>query len=198
MKKTISVISTILLMTLVIAVLPTDAEARIYNDTLRLHILANSDNSYDQDLKLKLRDKILFKYGNSLKECDNILQAEEKANYLLSAIEEDCELWIAESGYNYDVECKLSEEWYETRNYEGYSLPCGYYASLQIIIGGGKGKNWWCVMYPPLCTYLATEEAPSDDGLINYTKEELFLIKGQGYNIKFKGLELISQFFSKK
>ena len=92
----------------------------------------------------------------------------------------------------------MSEEWYDTRVYEGFALPEGIYSSLRVIIGDGAGKNWWCVMYPPLCTSLAVEKAPSDDGIINYTKEELSLIEGKGYNIKFKGLELLSKLFSKK
>ena len=92
---------------------------------------------------------------------------------------------------------KLGEEWYETRDYDGFSLPCGYYTSLRILIGEGEGKNWWCVMYPPLCTELASESAPADDGLIDYTKEEMILISSGKYNIKFKILEDLSRVFAK-
>ena len=198
MKKTFTAMLILLFATLTIAVLPTDAEARIYDDTLRLHILANSDEEEDQQLKLKIRDKVLGKYANELKSCENIEEAQVLFKSILKKIEEDCEGWIKDLGYDYAVKCELSEEWYETRDYDNFSLPCGYYKSLRIIIGNGYGKNWWCVMYPPLCTSLATEKAPCDDTIINYTKEELLLIENGGYNIKFKSLEVISKLFSKK
>ncbi|MBO5909079.1 MAG: stage II sporulation protein R [Clostridia bacterium] len=198
MKKTFNAIILLLFLTLTIAVLPTDAEAGIYNDTIRLHILANSDKEEDQQLKLKIRNKVLEKYSNELKYCENIEDAQVLFKSILPQLKKDCEDWVKELGYDYSIRCELSEEWYETRDYESFSLPCGYYKSLRIIIGNGNGKNWWCVMYPPLCTSLATEKAPCDDTLINYTKEEILLIENGGYNIKFKSLELISKLFSKK
>ena len=111
-------------------------------------------------------------------------------------IEKYAEDIIKAAGYGYEVNIKLGEEWYETRDYDGFSLPCGYYTSLRILIGEGEGKNWWCVMYPPLCTELASESAPADDGLIDYTKEEMILISSGKYNIKFKILEDLSRVFA--
>ena len=198
MKKSFTTVLTLLLVTLVIAVFPTDAEARIYNDTFRLHILANSDSKDDQELKIKIRDKLLIKYGDILSDCLDMEHAESLCQSLLPEINDECEEWIRELGYDYSVRCELSREWYETRDYENFSLPQGFYTSLRIIIGEGSGKNWWCVMYPPLCLSLATEDAPGDDTIINYTKEEIHLIEKNGYNIKFKSLELISKLFYKK
>lgn len=198
MKKSLSAVITLLLITIVFASVPTDAEAMIYDDTLRLHILANSDSQEDQDLKLKIRDHILEKYSDNLKNVTDINEAQEKIETLLSSIEEDAEKKIYELGYNYSVQCTLVKEWYETREYESFSLPAGYYTALKIVIGSGEGKNWWCVMYPPLCLSLATEIAPKDDGILNYTKEETYLISSEGYSIKFKSLEIISRLFSKK
>ncbi len=196
-KRIVSAILTTLLATLLLAVLPTEAEAEIYGDTLRLHILANSDSEHDQELKLKIRDKLLIKYGAILKEKASFEEAEGYAALLLPQIEEDVELWVSELGYSYNAKATLSEEWYDTREYEDFTLPSGYYKSLRIIIGDGDGKNWWCVMYPPLCMDIATERAPSDDGVIDYTSEELNLIKSGKYNIKFKILEVVSSIFAK-
>ena len=117
---------------------------------------------------------------------------------ILSDIEKDSMEWISELGYNYSVKATLTEEWYDTREYEDFTLPSGYYYSLRVIIGKGEGKNWWCVMYPPLCTDIATERSPSDDGIIGYSAGEVKLIKNSGYNLKFKSLEIISKLFSKK
>ena len=188
---------TLLIVTMVIGVMPTDAEGEIYDDTLRLHILANSDQSEDQKLKLEIRDRILLKYGKMLKGGESITEAKESVEQLLPEIEEDARVWIGELGYNYDVKASLSVEWYETREYEDFTLPAGYYSSLRIIIGEGKGQNWWCVMYPPLCMEMASESAPRDDGAIDYSKEEIRLITSGKYQVKFKILEELSRAFEK-
>lgn len=188
---------TLLIVTMVIGVMPTDAEGEIYDDTLRLHILANSDQSEDQKLKLEIRDRILLKYGKMLKGGESITEAKESVEQLLPEIEEDARVWIGELGYNYDVKASLSVEWYETREYQDFTLPAGYYSSLRIIIGEGKGQNWWCVMYPPLCMEMASESAPRDDGVIDYSKEEIRLITSGKYQVKFKILEELSRAFEK-
>lgn len=188
---------TMLIVTIVIGVLPTDAEGEIYDDTLRLHILANSDTSEDQALKLEIRDRILQKYGALLKAGSSISEAKESLELLLPEIESDAKRWISELGYNYDANATLGVEWYETREYEDFTLPAGYYSSLRIIIGEGKGQNWWCVMYPPLCMEMASESAPADDGVIDYSKEEIDLITSGKYQVKFKILEELSRTFAK-
>ena len=184
--------------TLIIAAMPTEAEAQIYEDTLRLHILAASDSEEDQALKYEIRDEVLKKYGCELSKASSPENASSLAEELLPEIKKDAAMWVSERGYDYPVSATLTEEWYDTREYEDFTLPAGYYKSLQIIIDGGEGKNWWCVLYPPLCTELATESAPADDGLIDYTKEEVTLIKSGGYNIKFKILEVAARAFRKK
>lgn len=186
----------ILFSTLVIALMPTEAEAEIYEDTLRLHILANSDSEEDQELKLKVRDRLLTEYGEMLKG-ESIGESVGIIDEQLSEIEEDVEEWIREYGYSYDASVTLSREWYDTREYEDFTLPKGEYTSLRVIIGDGEGKNWWCVMFPPLCLDIASERAPADDGISSYTDEEIRLISGKKYNIKFKILELISDTFAK-
>lgn len=197
MNEIIKWAMTVLIVTMVIGAMPTDAEGEIYDDTLRLHILANSDQSEDQKLKLEIRDRILLKYGKMLKGGESITEAKESVEQLLPEIEEDARVWIGELGYNYDVKASLSVEWYETREYEDFTLPAGYYSSLRIIIGEGKGQNWWCVMYPPLCMEMASESAPRDDGVIDYSKEEIRLITSGKYQVKFKILEELSRAFEK-
>ena len=186
-----------LLVTLTVGAMPTEAEGEIYEDTIRLHILANSDSELDQELKLAIRDEVLKKYGQMLSAYNSVSEAKENISSLLTAIECDVESWIKDMGYEYGAKATLSEEWYDRREYDGFTLPAGYYSSLRIIIGEGDGKNWWCVMYPPLCMDIATEQAPSDDGFIDYTKEELALIKNGEYQIKFKILEELSRAFAK-
>lgn len=197
MKRTAKIAAYLLIITLPISVMPTDAEANIYEDTIRLHILANSDSREDQELKIVVRDGVLNEFGERLRLAGSFEAAEKLCEDIIPEIEKYAESIIREAGYSYDVNIKLGEEWYETRDYDGFSLPCGYYTSLRILIGEGEGKNWWCVMYPPLCTELASESAPADDGLIDYTKEEMILISSGKYNIKFKILEDLSRVFAK-
>ena len=187
----------ILIITMLIAILPTEAEGEIYEDTLRLHIIANSDSPEDQALKLEIRDFVLTEYGQRLKGYRSMEEATAEVERLLSDIETATSKKLSQMGYRYTVDALLGQEWYDTREYDDFTLPSGYYTSLRIIIGSGEGKNWWCVMYPPLCLELATEEAPTDDGIIDYTKEEIALIKSGKYNVKFKILEELSRVFAK-
>ena len=188
-------VNTALLLTvvLILALVPTEKEGAIYEDTVRLHILANSDSRSDQELKLKIRDKVLNKYGERLSEAMSKEDAEKMIRSLTDDIKLDVDVWLAELGTTYKSSVELVKEWYDTRNYEGFTLPSGYYTSLKIMLGEGDGQNWWCVMYPPLCLDVATANTPTDDALIQYSKEEVKLITNDGYNVKFKILELLSE-----
>ena len=194
MKKFATGILSILTAMLIVAALPTEADAGIYDDTLRLHILAASDSEEDQALKLAVRDGILAEYSAELSEVGDLEDARAAIEARLPDIIATSERIVAEAGYDYRVTASLGEEWYDTRDYGELSLPRGVYTSLIIKIGEGQGRNWWCVMYPPMCLDLATD-APSDDWTSGYTGEELSLISGK-YRVKFKLLELISEFIS--
>jgi len=192
MKSFITGFLSVLLAAIIIAALTTEADAEIYTDTLRLHILAASDSEEDQALKLRVRDAILAEFSERLSGASGIGEAKEVTGALLAEIEKRAEQVVAEAGFSYTVTAELTEEWYDTREYGEVTLPRGIYSSLVVRIGSGAGRNWWCVMYPPMCLDLATD-APSDDWAGGYTGEELSLITGR-YRVKFKLLELISDF----
>lgn len=193
MKKILTMALSLLTAALLMGAMPTEADAEIYSDTLRLHILAASDTEEDQALKLLVRDAILAEYSAQLSGQDGLDAALAEAEALLCDIKATAERCINENGYDYSVEVSLGEEWYDTREYEDFSLPRGVYSSLIVEIGEGKGRNWWCVMYPPMCLDMALD-APSDDWVSDYTESELSLISGGKYRVKFKLLELISDF----
>ena len=190
MKGISTVIILSIFLTLFITIMPTEREGEIYEDTIRLHILANSDDECDQEMKLRVRDFILDAgllsgVGESKEAAEASLasgtrEAEEKINEDLRAM-----------GVEYEARVTLTEEWYDTRDYEGFSLPKGVYTSYRVILGAGDGQNWWCVMYPPICKGLSTDNA-SDDA-ISYSGEEIALISSGKYRIKFKILEVLSQ-----
>ena len=188
MKKLLLPIISILTATLIIALLPTEAEAGIYNDTIRIHILANSNSDEDQRIKLEIRDKLLVEYSEIFKDISDIAEAEKALRESLPKIEESVRGWA--EGYGYGAEASVEVEWFDTRNYESFSLPAGYYLSLIIRLGEAEGKNWWCVMYPPMCLDTAISNS-------SYSDAEKNLIIGK-YRIKFKILELVSKTLSKK
>ena len=197
MKDFLFTVAMMLCATLVIALVPTERDAAIYSDTLRLHILASSNSESDQAFKYAIRNKLLLKYGEALGEADNFSEAKRSIESLRNDIENDVNEWLSEYGCDYGCEVTLSTEWYDTRKYEGFTLPKGYYTSLRVMLGEAEGENWWCVMYPPLCLDIASEDTPVDDAVSGYTSEEVALITDDGYQVKFKILELFSDAFSK-
>ena len=190
-----SAVVTVLTVVLIISALPTDKEATLYTDTVRLHILANSDEESDQELKLEIRNRLLEKYGEILSDYTDKRDATDAISSLLPNIEEDVDSWVAECGASYKSRVTMGNEWYERRDYGELSIPEGYYTSLKIELGDAEGKNWWCVMYPPLCLNIATEDASGDDAILNYGDEAGALISRGKYTVKFKLLELASELF---
>jgi len=127
------------------------AKKTIENSLLRLHIIANSDADFDQKLKISVRDAVLrdcaHLFENAKSRQETLLIAEEN----LSVIEDVAEKEIARLGYSYPVKAVVEREKFPVKRYENIVLPAGDYDAVRILIGEGAGKNWWCVMYPPLC-----------------------------------------------
>lgn len=128
-----------LLVTLTWAISSEAISKDLSSGIVRLHILANSDSAEDQNLKLKVRDKLLAESKN-------------KPNLLTDAeIEAICETEIKENGYDYAVTVQRGRFAFPRKTYDNLTLPAGTYNAVRVLIGDGEGQNWWCVMYPPLC-----------------------------------------------
>ena len=126
-------------------------QAQLAEKVIRLHVLANSDSQADQTLKLQVRDKILAQTASLLSGQESAAQAAAILQDNLDALAQTAAQEIAARGYHYPVKVCLEETWFPTRQYENVSLPAGNYQALRVLIGEGAGKNWWCVMFPPLC-----------------------------------------------
>ena len=200
MKKTVSYILVLLLLSLVVAALPTGGEEGIYDSVIRLHVIAATDSREDQDLKLSVRDEILATYSAALSEAKNVEAAEAEVVGLCESIQKTAENVVRAAGYSYTVKVDYGEEEYPTREYGEYVFPSGHYRSLRVTIGEGNGQNWWCVMFPPLCLDIATDTVPSDDALaVGLSPGEQAIITGSGdggYRVKLKTLELLEGVFS--
>ena len=148
----------------------------IRENTLRLHILANSDSPADQALKLKIRDAVLSHSGELFSGCDTRQKMVGAAQEQLSDIQRIAEQTAMHNGYDLPVTVAVTDMFFETRRYDNVLLPAGTYTAVRIELGEAAGKNWWCVLYPPLCvsaaqTGFTEEEAQISDSLLQ--QEEL-------------------------
>lgn len=157
---------------------------KIRGDVLRLHVIANSDSEEDQSLKLKVRDRILSETGDLFLTSTSYEEAVELTNKILPQIIDAAEDEIRANGFDYTVQAKLDYTDFDTRHYEGYTLPAGEYFALNVTIGEGQGRNWWCVMFPSICL------SPSLDLDDKLSEDEIDVIKGyDNYKVKFKLVE---------
>jgi len=172
--------------------IPTAEECEIYDSTIRLHILADSDEEEDQRVKLLVRDAVLehiSKYGAKTKE-EALLMIQSDTNDIISIAQRV----LSENGMDKSVRIEIGKEEYPVRYYEDFSLPAGEYTSVRIIIGEGNGQNWWCVLFPPMCTSFAIESEDESYTSVGLSKDQYDMITGAHgeYKIKFKLLEIAS------
>ena len=131
--------------------------AAVRANVLRLHILANSDSAEDQATKLAVRDRILAECGALFTETDDFDAALAQAKANLPALEAVARRALAERGVDQTVAVSLAPADFETRTYDDVTLPAGEYTALRVVLGAGKGHNWWCVCYPNLCIPAASQ-----------------------------------------
>lgn len=161
----------------------------IADQVLRLHVLANSNSEEDQRVKLCVRDRVLAYCAPLLESA----QTQDEVRSVLSAHlqeivnEAQRELW--RQGASDSVTAQISEEYYPTRDYIDFSLPAGRYVGLRIQIGEAQGRNWWCVVFPPLCSGAAEGEA---NGL-NEDERAFTRRDGTEYVVRFKAAELVGE-----
>lgn len=158
---------------------------------VRLHILANSDSEEDQALKLQVRDRVLDRAAEILTESADRAAAEHALRAALPELESLAADEIARQGYDYPVTAELADTAFPTREYDGFALPAGRYLALRLVIGAGEGHNWWCVVFPPLCTAVSSDLAQTAMAA-GLTEDDVQLIteSESGYVLKFKSIEL--------
>lgn len=180
--------------------------SNLSDSVFRLHIIANSDSSADQELKLKVRDKII-EYMNTLtSNSSDKKDVISIVNNHLDSFKEIALNTIKENGYNYDVNIEIGNFHFPTKSYGNISFPAGNYDALKIEIGDAIGQNWWCVLFPPLCFVNSSTGVVPDDSK-NTLKEninsESYEIISEGNNsndntsdikIKFKIIEFFNNF----
>jgi stage II sporulation protein R len=165
----------------------------IRNSVLRMHVVANSDSEEDQRLKLKVRDAVLEAGKEYFDNSESAAQAEEKLIPVKDELERVAKKVVEENGYDYDVKVNIGNAYFPTKTYDGdVTLPAGEYEAVNVIIGSGRGHNWWCVMFPPMCLPAAESDTELDEVL---SEREYEIVKSNPkFEPRFKIVEWYEKF----
>lgn len=172
-------------------------QAALADKVIRLHVIANSDSETDQALKLEVRDRILEEAAEVFSGSGTVAEAAAAIQAALPRLEEAGREVVRETGYGYAVSVSLEDNvWFPTKEYTDFALPQGSYTALRVVIGEGKGRNWWCVVFPPLCLGSVAETTEEAAALGTLSEEDVALMTGEdeGYVVKFKAMELWEEF----
>jgi stage II sporulation protein R len=164
---------------------------KLSSGLVRLHVLAVSDDAAEQELKLRVRDSVLSYLSPKLDDTKNAEEALAVIEGAMDGIKSAAE----EAAAGRSVTVTLGREYYPTREYGVFALPAGTYTSLRVVLGGGEGQNWWCVVFPPLC--LTAAEAADVMERLPDGGDALLAGDDGGYVLKFRLLELWGELKSK-
>lgn len=159
---------------------------RLAEKTIRLHVVANSDSAEDQAQKLQVRDAVLEKVAQITETCSDAASAKREIALHIDEIRE-----AAQKKTAYDVQVRLGTEQFETRYYDTFTLPAGEYPALRVNLGKAQGHNWWCVVFPSLCTAATSDALERTAAVGGFDSEETELIEGgeEAYELRFKSFE---------
>ena len=181
----------LLCLAMILALSPMREAASLYQGVIRVHILANDDSPEAQAVKLRVRDRLLREGERLLSACEDREAALEILQKNMSGLTAAADEVLKENGFSYGARAVLTEEYYEKRDYEGFSLPAGTYLSLKVLLGEGEGKNWWCVLFPRLCLRAAvTPSVMVEEGLSSGQAEAVST--ASGYTLRFKLLDWLA------
>lgn len=190
LRKTVSISILSLILILILYIFNSiSIQHSLANKVLRLHILANSNSSFDQNLKLKVRDKVVEFLTPKLENSTDLNETKKIISGNMDNIKNIASEVVSEYA-DYPIAVSLNTSNFPTKHYQKVSFPAGEYEALKIIIGEGKGNNWWCVMFPPLCftdSSAGTFNEKSEKTLKeNLTDEEYNLINSDKPDVKIK------------
>lgn len=196
MNKLMISVFAALMLTFAVTAYSDSVHENLENNLIRLHIIANSDSGEDQSIKYKIRDEILKTEGERLaaedkNECG--INIYERLPYIKATAERV----LSENGFDYGAKAVYGKFEFPKKQYKNIILPCGEYYGVRVVLGNGQGKNWWCVMYPPLCMMNDTEAVMSERSkkLLKETlNDEAYEIITEGdgkIKVKFRMVEAV-------
>lgn len=192
MQKIMYALVAVFLLSIAGIVYADSIETDLTDNLVRLHIIANSDTEFDQQVKLLVRDEILSAVRQSLKDGETRHSILKNAQNFSNIAEEK----LQALGVGYGATVRVENFYFPRKAYNGITLPAGWYESIRVILGEGAGENWWCVAYPPLCFTESTFGELSDEGQTlledQLSPESYALISNpEGVTYKFKLVEWI-------
>lgn len=173
-------------------------QTNLQDNLIRLHIIADSDNEEDQEVKLKVRDALLQEVGEKMNgESDEACRDEIINN--LDEIEEIADRVLADNGFEYKSHAEYGKFAFPQKTYKSMTLPAGDYYGVRIVLGSGSGHNWWCVMYPPLCFKEGEEVTLSRESekilreKLDKDTYDIVTKKNNEIVVKFKVVEIVQE-----
>ncbi len=165
----------------------------VRRDVLRLHVVADSNSETDQKLKLLVRDAVLEKGGELFEGTVTVDTAKAEILPRIDELKAAATKVLGENGCKNSVEITITEEYFNTRCYEDFTMPAGVYTAVRVNIGSAQGQNWWCVMFPPLCLPAASTDADAF-----FTDAEMKVVSSSPeYEPRFKIVEIIESIKAK-
>ena len=131
----------------------------IPDDAIRVRVIANSNDDYDQQIKYEVKDIVEDDMYNILSGVKDLNEARNKINSNLSNVENDIDSYLKNNNYNLDFNINFGYNYFTKKEFKGITYKEGYYESVVVTLGEGKGDNWWCVLFPPLCLIEAEESS---------------------------------------
>ena len=164
------------------------------NEISRVHVVADTNEPEDQEIKLLVRDEILTMIEDIKNGASSKAEAMERLEEQLPILQDAANKVLAKAGKHYKAVVTLLKEEFPTRYYDTFALPAGIYDSLRITIGSGEGKNWWCVVFPDLCSAAASTEVVDSAVEAGFTTTlSKTLTCESGYEIRFWILDCIGK-----
>lgn len=173
----------------------------ISNKIIRFHVRANSDSEEDQRLKLIVRDEVIDYLENKLSVAATLDDAKNILYYCKDEIEQIAENTIFQEGYKYSVRVYFEKTYFPMKTYGDMVFPAGKYEAFRIDIGDSEGRNWWCVLFPPLCfvdsTYAIVPDSTKEQFASRLSKEAYSAItiseNDDNYKVRFKYLTFLNK-----
>lgn len=170
MKKTLFVLGLILATYMIIGV-KAEELVEIPDNAIRIRVIGNSDSEYDQEKKQEIRKEVQLYMQNLLKEAKNIEEARTIINDNLNNINKNIDSYLTQIDYDENYTINFGLNYFPEKEYKGIKYKEGLYESLLITLGEGKGKNWWCVLFPPICLLEAEETETNEIEYKSFVKE---------------------------
>ena len=170
------------------------SQQHIASQIIRLHVIANSDETADQTLKKEVKDQVVTYLRRKMNKAASIQAARQIICQEMDALKEIAEKKIRQEGYDYPVTVSLGTTYFPVKEYGDMAFPAGDYEALRVQIGESKGRNWWCVMYPNMCfegSVYEVVDGKSEKVLKDTLSETEYqsLMEEKNYKISWKWLD---------